>query len=731
MASEQTGVSQSSVEEDEFDLMDIVAQLLARKWLILISLLLGAVVGIFYGQLDPNQYRAESVVQIEKRSSGVTLPSELIGEMLTGEAAGSSIDTEVHVIKSRLILGPVIEGLGLDNLIRPAELPIIGDLHRRQNLPFFDTFADPKFARPSELLVLDDLEVEPDLIGKRFLVSIKAPDRYSITTPTGEVFEGRTGELVGIGGENRIRIAKIDAAPGREFVVWKEALRRSTARIASGLAIRERGGTGIVDFRYTSGDPELAVETINAVVETYKNRNLQRRSAQIDQSIEFIEQQILALRQELDKATQNLSDFRGQSQTTELSLGTQDLLERAVAVETELEELEYREEQLAQRLTPNHPDYQALIADRKRLEARLAEIRQDLTGLPETEQQLARLTQHVERTRQLEIQLTQRVEQLRILKASTVGNIRVLEPAESARLVGPNRQTPVLAGIGVGFVLSILLVLMLNFFRRGVDDIKSIEALSLPLFATINKIAALKGLNSRSKSYAIALSDPNDIAVESLRGLRTGLQFSLSANKAKSLMLTSCAPSDGKSFVALNLAIVSAQAGQRVLLIDGDMRKGQLWRQFEHEDSSPGLSKLLAGSATFEDVVVGDEEKLFDFIPTGKYPPNPSELLATPAFGELMKSLYNYYDLVIVDAPPALAVTDPSIIGQHVGMTLLVVRHLVTTKDEIQGAMKSLNNSGVHLSGFVLNQFEQRKSRYGSYGGKYGTYYGGYKYQYK
>lgn len=195
-------------------------------------------------------------------------------------------------------------------------------------------------------------------------------------------------------------------------------------------------------------------------------------------------------------------------------------------------------------------------------------------------------------------------------------------------------------------------------------------------------------------------------------------------------MITSTAPNDGKSFISFNLAMVMAQGGSRILLIDGDMRKGILRRQFGLSRNHPGLSDYLAKTAAWEDVVIHSPERSLDFIPTGAYPPNPSDLLASSAFDELIKATANHYDLVIVDAPPVLAVSDPGVIGQHIGMTLMVVQHLVTTKPEIQAAQKTLAGVGVRVGGVVLNQFDTARSRYGQYGTKYGYYYGGYSYKY-
>jgi tyrosine-protein kinase Etk/Wzc len=270
--------------------------------------------------------------------------------------------------------------------------------------------------------------------------------------------------------------------------------------------------------------------------------------------------------------------------------------------------------------------------------------------------------------------------------------------------------------------------LALNMLRRGVEDGRDIEALGLSLFATVNKADVISGVSASDPAYGLAAHDPSNITVESLRALRTGLKFSLAAAKSKSLMITSCMPSDGKSFISLNLAIVTGQTGAKVLLVDADLRRGFLRRYFRLERQHPGLSDILAGSP--DDHIMPFPKLGLDFIPAGRFPPNPSELLEGQAFVDFMDKVTKAYDLVIIDAPPALVVPDPGIIGQHVGMSMLVVKHLRTTPAEIQSAQNGLANSGVRLSGAILNQFDQSRSRYGRYGQKYGYYYGGYRYSY-
>jgi tyrosine-protein kinase Etk/Wzc len=727
-------VGQTGQQEEEISLSELLAQLLAKKFWILGATLAAGIVGAFIGQLAPNEFQASSLVQIERRSDTVTLPAELVGELLRGgESSSSQLATEIHIIRSSLILSPVVEALGLDIQVSPMEAPVIGSILARRNLPMssvFDRVIPSEYIRAGEVLRVARLEWPPGQARGELQLRVLGEDQVSITLANGDVIEADWRGPIALPGGGMVEIEALRAGVGRVFSIRLNESRAAVNSIASKLDIRERGSSGIVDFRLRAPEAERAVTIVNAVVAAYQEHNLRRRSAQIDQSIAFIEGQLPELRADLRRASTELSEYRRTQDRRELSLTTQELLAQTVTLETAIEDISFRREQLLLRLTPNHPDYLALQAEEDRLRLRLADLRNLLSDVPEAEQELARLTQQVERARQLELQLVNRIEQLRILRASTIGNIFVLESADRGVLVGPDRRQPIFIGLGIGFVLSALGVFLINFFRRGIEDARVLEELGLALFATVSKSRDLNNAKPYDAIYAMAIEAPRDMVVEALRGLRTGLRFSLAAAPSKTLMITSCAPADGKSFISLNLAIVSAQAGARVLLIDGDMRRGFLRQYFGLNRKAPGLSDVLSGQTPAHEAILHFENSGLDFMSNGIFPPNPAELLASEALPRLLDSLGQHYDLVIIDAPPVLAVADPGIIGQHVGMSLLVIRHLVTTRTELQSVKKTLENVGVSVSGCVLNQFDQSASRYGAYGAKYGYYYGGYRYKY-
>jgi tyrosine-protein kinase Etk/Wzc len=219
----------------------------------------------------------------------------------------------------------------------------------------------------------------------------------------------------------------------------------------------------------------------------------------------------------------------------------------------------------------------------------------------------------------------------------------------------------------------------------------------------------------------LAHYEPNDLAIESLRSLRTSLHFALVDAPNNLLMITGPGPAVGKSFLSVNMAALLASTGERVLLIDADMRRGYLNEYFGAERKH-GLSELIAQDLEASSVVRATGLENFDYVATGELPPNPAELLLHPRFEQFLKDMEAKYDRVIIDSPPVMAVTDAAIVGRHAGATLLVARFNQTQMREIELSLKRLGQAGVSVKGVLLNRVAAASGGYG-YGFKYGYAY--------
>jgi tyrosine-protein kinase Etk/Wzc len=272
--------------------------------------------------------------------------------------------------------------------------------------------------------------------------------------------------------------------------------------------------------------------------------------------------------------------------------------------------------------------------------------------------------------------------------------------------------------------------------RHGIEDRDEIEELGVPVFATIslldqNSKRRRNHSENASRSQIVTRDQPDSILVEELKSLRTGLHFGMLDAQNQSLAITSGAPDAGKSFIAANIAAVSAASGMRVCLIDADMRRGRQRLRFGFNRSEAGLSEFLSEDRLLKPLLQETNIPRLTLMNTGKFPPNPSELLMRPKFQYMVEELSKNFDLIVLDCPPVLAVTDAAIIGRVAGATFMVARHQKTEITEFAASLEALKKAGVTVTGAILNAFDRRNVKtYGRYGYKYKYNYS-YSYSYK
>ena len=234
---------------------------------------------------------------------------------------------------------------------------------------------------------------------------------------------------------------------------------------------------------------------------------------------------------------------------------------------------------------------------------------------------------------------------------------------------------------------------------------------------------AKKGGKSHRKLLMVGPDAPFQF-VEAYKSLRTNLEFLSASSGCKVILITSSAPEEGKSNVAINLATTMAAGGKKVVLVDGDLRKGSLSRYLHLNRNRPGISNVVANQCTLTDALVRFKNVQFTLLPVGPLPPNPSEMLATPAVEALFKGLREYYDYVIVDTPPVSVVTDAAVMCRFADGAILVVRPGVTPTQGAQLSKKNLEAVHAHILGVVLNGYDAKRA-----GHKDGYYYS-YSYDY-
>ncbi len=699
---------------DEIDLGKLLGTLLDAKWLIMLTTFAFTVFGIAFALLSTPIYKADALIQIEEKSSGGV--SSMVGDMGDLFSQVSTSSTEIEIIKSRMILGETVDKFNLTTVVTPVYTKIVGKGFARltgdSNSIEVSRFVLPNYA-----------------IGYTYSIRILNTEQgtYQLLRDDDRVIlEGRVGELA-TESEYSIFVAGFKSHNNFTFAISKRSRLEAIEWLKSSLSLSEQGKqTGILKLSFEGENKQQISEILNHISQIYFLQNVKRNSAEAEKSLSFLESHLPGIKSELTGYEDVLNKYRQENESIDLGLEAQSTLKVMVGLEAQLNELTFKESEVSQKFTKDHPTYRALLEKRDILLQEKERLNKQIQKLPKTQREVLRMTRDVEVNQQIYIQLLNKVQELSIIKAGTVGNVRILDDAQAyARAVKPKKSLIVVFATLLGGMLSVAFVLVKAAFHRGVESPDQIEQIGLPVYAAVPKSDLQIELTNRFKSKKrsqgtqalLAESNPSDLSVEALRGLRTSLHFAMLEAKNNVLMISGPAPGIGKSFISTNFAAVAAKTGQKVLLIDADMRKGYLQQSFGVSWDN-GLSDILSNKDDFNQSVKSTPVENLDIITRGQVPPNPSELLMHPRFADLMDWASKEYDLVIVDTPPVLAVTDPSIVGAFAGTTLMVARYGQNTVKEIDVARNRFEQSGIEVKGIIFNAIEKKASS--SYG--YGYY---------
>ncbi|WP_426690169.1 polysaccharide biosynthesis tyrosine autokinase [Rhodanobacter ginsengiterrae] len=725
MAATQT----PSSSDDEIDLGALLGTLIDHKWLIIIVTGVFFVVSVAYALLATPIYQANAIVQVEQKVPSLPGLSDIASTL---GSSTSQATTEIALITSRTVIGAAADNLHLATSITPRHFPLIGNFIARRYAPAKPgDVAAPRFGMNSydwggATLNIFQLDVPASLEGKTLALVAGKNGAFTLRDDDNNLLlTGQVGQAASGHGAS-IQVQALAANPGTRFEVVKQRDLAVISKLQQDVNASEQGkDSGIIALTYNNADPLLAANLLDQVSEIYVKQNVDRNSAEAANSLKFVKEQLPNVRRDLEKATAALNAFQTQAHSVDITMQTKGLLDQTVAIETSIQQLRMQQADIERRFTPEHPAYKALMQQIGQLQAQKDAMEKQVGQLPDTQQELLRLTRDVQVSNETYTSLLNQAQQLDIARAGTVGNVRIIDKAavDTSHPVKPKKAVIVLGGTFLGGFLAVAFIFLRQMLNRGVEDPADIEQLGLPVYASIPLSEQERNISLRTphhhgdgRQHLLAVTAPADLATEALRSLRTSLHFARLEAKNNLLMISGSSPNAGKTFVSANLGAVIAQAGQKVLLIDADMRKGSQHKVLGGKPEN-GLSELIAGqidtTAALRRVEGVDG---MHFIARGKVPPNPSELLMHANFTALLHKLMPLYDLIIIDTPPILAVTDAAVIGHHAGTSLLVVRFALNQAREIALAKQRFQQNGVEIKGAIFNAVERRATGYYSYG---------------
>ena len=710
---------------------DYVELLIKGKKTILLTLTVVLIVMIGYLILAPRTYKAATQFRIDKSKALLMANGWGDSNKSPSEAQNLYAQREVEILRTRSVLGKIVEDLNLMIDVSPVYFPIIGEtlvrLRDKHDGRSNAWWGFGRWAWGSETIKIERFDVPDHYLEKEFLLIALADSRFRLLGPKDKVLaEGAVGELISAdiddGESIMIKLGQLEAHPGMQFELSRRTSLSAIDSLQKAFTVTQVSkDADVISIELKGKDPERLAQLVNDIARLYVNATVDWEAAAASQKLSFLESQLPLTKEHMEQAEQALSVYKQKHRAVALSAEAKILLMQVAEMDALLIKLKQKREEQRQRLENSQPERIATDAQIRRGSRRLAALEKRLQDLPKAQQDMLSLSRDAQVNTALYTSLLNSAEEQRI---AVVGNSRIVDVAD----VPENPYWPqpgLLLAIAalVGLSLGAALVVLRHSHRLHDNYAALLEyQVGLPLFGAIPYSKNQKCLGRRMdqgkdwKSAALRSHDTLHMSVESLRALRTSLESSLDSDESKVIMVSSPVPGMGKSFISINLAALLASIRKRVLIIDADMHNGCLHETFSVARQS-GLSDLLLGKADLGDVVVNLPDIGIDLIPRGELVPNPAELLGKMAGTlEQLKSFYNH---IVIDSPPVLGANDASIIGKHCDATFLVVKEGRYIAQELEVSFRRLQEVGVSPNGFIINDMKEGTSYYPYFGCAY------------
>ncbi|CAG9177236.1 Tyrosine-protein kinase ptk [Cupriavidus laharis] len=679
--------------------------------------------GLVYAMLTKPVYRADMMVQVEDPSGNSA--SRLVAGISPVFDVKPAATAEIELLRSRMVVSKAVENQRLYIEATPRYFPLIGQAIASFNPELSNPglFGWGGFAWGHESITVPQLDLPVTMEERKIMLTALADNQYRVQFGSdGVEATGKVGTPLSVKttvGPITLLVSQLDGRPGSGFELRRLPRSAAIAQLQERLIISERGKqSGVIGVSLEGTSPNMTAAILNEIGNAYVDQNVRRKAAEAEKSLAFLEQQLPQLRQQVDAAETRYNAMRNQRGTIDLSEESKLILAQSVQIQTKLQELRQRRQELAARFTNHHPALELIDSQIAGLTSQLNGVSGRIQKLPDVEQNVLRLMRDVKVSTELLQSLLNDVQQLKLIKASKVGTARMVDSADvPLKPVRPNRGMIVGLSITLGLLAGLLATIARHSLDGGVADADEIERQTgMTVYSTIPFSKQQSQLPSGVG--LLALQQPNDPAIESLRSFRTALKFSLAGSNSRIVVITGPAPGVGKSFVCANFAAIAA-TGHSAVLIDADLRRGGLHHPFDGK-RGPGLTELLMG-APLDQVLQRQIAPGLDFISTGTMHPHGADLLLSPGIDSLLDQLKSRYDLVLIDTPPILAAADAGILAGKAGAVFVVARAEKTTIGELVATQRAVRHAGAEVKGVLLNGLviEGRWYRAHYYFGKY------------
>jgi tyrosine-protein kinase Etk/Wzc len=728
-------------DDDAINLSEYLDILIDRKWLVAGVTCIAVALGVAYALLSTPVYQSNLLVQVEDSAPDA---KNFLGDTANLFDVKTPATGEIQIIRSRMIMGGAVEATRLYIDARPRYVPVIGEwlARRAKGLSEPGFLGMSGYVSGKEAINIAKFDVPSALEDQApFTITVQPGDQYTLTHPDlDEPLTGTVGKVLSQqvpGGNIVLIVSQLDGRPGAQFIVSRASVLATTEDLQKRVQLGEQGKqSNVISASLEDTDRDRLRRILDEIGAQYVRQNVERKAAEAEKTLEFLDKQLPEFKKQLESSEDVYASFRNKNGTISFDEEAKAVLGQAVQLQTKLLESEQLRRDLLSRFTESNPKVRVIDGQISAFRHELDGIDRRVSAMPVLQRDALRLERDVRVNGELYKSLLNSSLQLRLVKEGKVGNVRLLDKAtEPKRPVKPQKPLVVALALVLGLLAGVALAILRSKMSSGIRNPQEIEdRLGLNVYSVVPLALEQDRILQRIAGGAggvqvLAITEPESLAIESLRNLRISLQLTLMESGNNRVLITGATPGVGKSFVSGNFAVIMAQAGKRVLLIDADLRKGHIQKAFGLPRRG-GLADVLIGDMTPEQAVHDQVVPNLDILTTGNYPANPANLMLSARLGEFLNAMSERYDLVVIDSPPVLVAADAAAVAAHAGAILLVARDTLTQLGELNESVKRLAHAGRQVSGVVFNGMDLSRRHYGSYGYKYGGYrYTEYKYK--
>jgi capsular exopolysaccharide synthesis family protein len=494
-----------------------------------------------------------------------------------------------------------------------------------------------------------------------------------------------------------------------EFAQSQDPILEFTSR----LIVEPVRNSRLVNLSFDGPDPKKTATIVNTLAELYIKQDIETRTKASRDAVLWLMDQIASAKKKLEESETTLVKFMEAEKITEAPAMEKkdkepDLIE---SLKKEQVRLEVEMSEVSKRYGPKHPNMVKLLSELESIKSKIAIETQNAIELNRKSTQYTILKREVDSTRDIYDALLKRAKEAGISEQLELSNIRIVDPAEIPEVpIRPKKANNIALACLIGIMMGLGIAFFVEYLDNTIKDPDDVTAyMALPFLGYVP--SARKEVKSPEEIDLIVYQKPRSVISEAYRSIRTSILFAFADKPGKTILLTSTNPQEGKTSAAINLGITMANTGEKVLLVDGDLRCSRLHKSFGLAKET-GLSDYLIGKVDLDKVLKPTTIENLYLLSAGSTPPNPAELLSSARMKTFLEETKRRFDRIIIDGTPILTFTDAAIVANMVDGVIMLVRCGKVPIEIVVRAKQKLLDSKANILGVLLNNVDYGKESY-------------------